>query len=188
MLFERGEYLDRLARVKRRMTEQNIDLLLIASPANQFYLTGYDGWSFYTPQMVVVALDREEPIWFGRKMDAVGAEFTVFMDAEHIVPYDDSYVGSADKHPMQALAALIQAEGYARSRIGVEMDDYYYTARWHEILTSSLSEAAFADAFLLVNWVRLRKSDSEVAYMMQAGKISAAAMQAALDAAEPGAF
>ena len=73
MLFERGEYLDRLARVKRSMTERDIDLLLVASPANQFYLTGYDGWSFYTPQMVVVALDQDEPIWFGRKMDAVGA-------------------------------------------------------------------------------------------------------------------
>jgi len=186
MLFERGEYLNRLARVKRSMTERNIDLLLVASPANQFYLTGYDGWSFYTPQMVVVALDREEPIWFGRKMDAVGAEFTVFMDAGGIVPYDDSFVASADKHPIQALVALIQAEGYARCRIGVEMDDYYYTARWHEILTSGLPEAAFTDTFLLVNWVRLRKSDHEIAYMMQAGKISEMSMQAALDAAEPG--
>ena len=186
MLFERDEYLERLARVKHSMAERNIDLLFVASPANQFYLTGYDGWSFYTPQMVVVALDQEEPIWFGRKMDAVGAEFTVFKDVEHIIPYDDSYVASADKHPMQALATLIQAQGYASSRIGVEMDDYYYTARWHEILTSNLSEATFVDAFLLVNWVRLRKSDREVAYMMQAGKISEAAMRAALDAAEPG--
>ncbi|MCZ6774352.1 MAG: Xaa-Pro peptidase family protein [Proteobacteria bacterium] len=186
MLFERGEYLDRLARVKRSMTERDIDLLLIASPANQFYLTGYDGWSFYTPQMVVVALDQDEPIWFGRKMDAVGAEFTVFMDYERIIPYDDSYVASTDRHPMQALVALIRAQEWSRGRIGVEMDDYYYTARWHEILKSNLSEATFVDAFLLVNWVRLRKSDREVEYMMQAGKISEVAMQAALDTAEPG--
>jgi Xaa-Pro aminopeptidase len=186
MLFECGEYLARLARVKRRMSEGGIDLLLVASPANQFYLTGYDGWSFYTPQMVVVALDEEEPIWFGRKMDAVGAEFTVFMAPERIVPYDDGYVASTDKHPIEALAALIRARGWSRGRIGVEMDDYYYTARWHEILMSSLAEATFVDAFLLVNWVRLRKSDREIDYMMQAGKISEAAMQAALEAAAPG--
>ena len=49
--------------------------LLVASPANQFWLTGYDGWSFYTPQMVAVSLKEEEPIWVGRKMDAVGAKF-----------------------------------------------------------------------------------------------------------------
>jgi len=186
MLFERSEYVDRLTRVKKSMSAQGIEVLLIASPANQFYLTGYDGWSFYTPQMVVVALDDEEPIWFGRKMDAVGAEFTVFMNHDRIISYDDSYVASKEKHPMQALAALIAEHGWADARIGVEMDDYYYTARWHRILTSSLVSATFVDAFLLVNWVRLRKSDREVEYMMQAGKISAAAMQAAIDAARPG--
>ena len=186
LLFERDEYIERLSRVKRRMSEAGIDLMLVASPANQFYLTGYDGWSFYTPQMVLVALEEEEPIWFGRKMDAVGAEFTVFMDPARIVPYADSYVASADRHPMQALAALVEERGWGRARIGVEMDDYYYTARWHEILTSGLPDARFRDAFLLVNWVRLRKSEREVAYMMQAGKISEAAMQAALDKAEVG--
>ncbi len=186
VLFERAEYLDRLARVKARMVEQGIDVLLVASPANQFYLTGYDGQSFYTPQMVVVALEDEEPIWFGRKMDSVGAEFTVFMDQSRIIPYADIFVGSRDRHPMQALVALIEENGWDRSTIGIEMDDYYYTARWHEILTSGLTNARFTDAFLLVNWARLRKSDQEVEYMMQAGKISAAALQAAIDVAEVG--
>ena len=55
-LFDRAEYLERIGRVKRQMTERGIDLLLVASPANQFWLTGYDGWSFYTPQMVAVSL------------------------------------------------------------------------------------------------------------------------------------
>ena len=186
MLFDRGEYLDRIARVKSAMTTKGIDVLLVASPANQFYLTGYDGWSFYTPQMVVVALDEEEPIWFGRKMDAVGAEFTAFMDLSKIISYDDSYVASGDRHPMQALVNLIRENGWDRGTIGVEMDDYYYTARWHQILTAGLANARFDDAFLLVNWARLRKSDREIEYMMQAGKISAAAMKAAMDAAEPG--
>lgn len=186
MLFERSEYLDRIARVKKTMSERGLDLLLVASPANQFYLTGYDGWSFYTPQMVVVALDQEEPIWFGRKMDAVGAEFTAFMDQARIVPYDDSYVASEERHPMQALVKLIAENGWDRARIGVEMDDYYYTARWHQILTSGLPSARFEDAFLLVNWARLRKSEREIEYLTQAGTISAAAMQAAMDKAEPG--
>jgi len=186
MLFEREEYLSRIARVKKTMSERGLDLLLVASPANQFYLTGYDGWSFYTPQMVVVALDEEEPIWFGRKMDAVGAEFTAFMDQSRIVPYADSYVASAERHPMQALVKLIAENGWDRARIGVEMDDYYYTARWHQILTSGLPSARFEDAFLLVNWARLRKSEREIEYLTQAGTISAAAMQAAMDKAEPG--
>src|SRR5690348_2568194 len=100
-LFDRTEYLERIGRVKRQMTERGIDLLLVASPANQFWLTGYDGWSFYTPQMVAVSLAAEEPVWIGRKMDAVGAKFTAFLAPENVVPYPDYYVGSSEHHPMQ---------------------------------------------------------------------------------------
>lgn len=186
VLFDRGEYLGRVARTKARMEKAGIELLLVASPANQFWLTGYDGWSFYTPQMVLLSLDDEEPIWFGRKMDAVGARFTAFMDESRIVPYADEYVASADRHPMQALAKLIEDRGWGRKRIGVEKDDYYYTARWHEILTHDLPQADFRDAFLLVNWARLKKSDKEIMYLFEAGEIAAAAMQAALDACAVG--
>ncbi len=185
-LFERSEYLDRVARTKSAMEALGIDLLLVASPANQFYLTGYDGWSFYTPQMVVLALDEEQPIWFGRAMDAVGAKFTAFMDQDHILPYPDGYVSSADRHPIGFLAAWIGQRGWGTRRIGVEMDDYYYTARWHQLLTSALPDASFLDAFLMVNRVRMRKSDREIAFMREAGQIAAAAMQATIEAARPG--
>ena len=185
-LFERSEYLQRIASTKARMAERGIDTLLVASPANQFYLTGYDGWSFYTPQMVVVRTDREEPLWVGRAMDAAGARLTAFLAPENIVPYPDIYVGSEDRHPMEFLAGELCARGWDRGRVGVEMDEYYYTARWHAILTRGLPNADFADAFLLVNRVRMVKSDREIEFMMQAGKISAAAMQATIDAARPG--
>ena len=67
-------------KIKTKMVSDNIDLLLIASPANQFYLTGYDGWSFYTPQMVLISLSEEQPFWIGRKMDAVGAKGCILID------------------------------------------------------------------------------------------------------------
>lgn len=186
VLFDRQEYLDRIARTKARMAQAGIDLLFVASPANQFWLTGYDGWSFYTPQMVVLAMDEEEPIWFGRKMDAVGARFTVFMGEDHIIPYPDEYVASAERHPMQYLARIVRDRGWGGRRIGVEMDDYYYTARWHEILTHELPDARFSNAFLLVNWARLKKSEREIAYLFEAGEIAAAALQAAVDACAVG--
>ncbi len=185
-LFERAEYLSRVERTKARMARQGIDVLLVASPANQFYLTGYDGWSFYTPQMVVVSLAQEEPVWVGRAMDAVGAAFTTFLAERNIVPYPDHYVASTERHPMQFLAGVLADRGWDRGRIGVEMDEYYYTARWHQILSNALANAELVDAFLLVNRVRMSKSPREIEFLMQAGKIAAAAMQAAIDAARPG--
>lgn len=185
-LFETAEFEDRISRAKQRMAATGTDLLLVASPANQFWLTGYDGWSFYTPQMVLLHRDEAHPIWFGRKMDAVGARFTVFMDESQIVPYPDEYVASQERHPMQYLAKIIKARGWGSARIGVEMDDYYYTARWHEILTHELGDARFQDNTLLINWCRLKKSEREIQYLMEAGEISAAALQAAVDACAVG--
>ena len=101
-LFQRSEFIERIGRAKKEMARRGIDRLIVSSPANHFWLTGYDGWSFYTPQIVVVDGATEEPIWIGRKMDAVGAKFTAFLKPENVVPYPDEYVGSADLHPMQS--------------------------------------------------------------------------------------
>ena len=163
LLFERSEYLDRIARTKQAMAERGIDLLLVASPANQFWLTGYDGWSFYTPQIVALRLDQEEPIWVGRKMDAVGAKFTAFLKPANVVPYPDTYVGSAERHPLQFVAEEITRRGWGSGTIGVESDDYYYTAKWDATLRAGLPNARFVDAFLLVNRCRMKKSAAELA-------------------------
>jgi Xaa-Pro aminopeptidase len=186
LLFERSEFLERIGRVKKVMTERGIDLLLVASPANQFWLTGYDGWSFYTPQMVAVSLKAEEPIWIGRKMDAVGAKFTAFLKPENVVPYPDIYVGSAELHPLQYVAEELKRRGWDKGTVGVETDDYYYTAKWDAILKRDLPNARFVDAFLLVNRCRMRKSAKELEYMRQAGQIAAAAQKAAFEKCAPG--
>ncbi|MGF7159616.1 Xaa-Pro aminopeptidase [Rhodoligotrophos appendicifer] len=186
ILFEREEFLERIGRVKAEMSRRGLDLLLVASPANQFWLTGYDGWSFYTPQMVAVSLADEEPLWIGRKMDAVGAKFTAFLAPEHVVPYPDHYVASTERHPIEFVAEELKRRGLDKGVIGVESDDYYYTAKWDAILKRDLPNARFEDAFLLVNWCRMVKSEAELVFMRQAGQIAAAAQQAAFDKAEPG--
>jgi ectoine hydrolase len=49
------------------------------------------------------------------------------------------------------------------------MDAYYFTARAYAELQKNLPDARFANADLMVNWVRLIKSDAEIALMRQAG-------------------
>ncbi|MEK9281055.1 aminopeptidase P family N-terminal domain-containing protein [Bradyrhizobium sp. ISRA442] len=126
------------------MAQRGIDLLLVASPANQFWLTVYDGWSFYTPQMVVVSQQEEAPIWIGRGMDAVGAKFTAFFAPKNVVPYPDQYVGSSERHPMQFVSEELQRRRWVGGRIGVETDDYYYTAKWEETFRMPISSMGLA--------------------------------------------
>ena len=56
--FERSEYDDRIARTRAAMEKDGIDLLFAADPSNMSWLTGYDGWSFYVYQCVLLARRR----------------------------------------------------------------------------------------------------------------------------------
>jgi ectoine hydrolase len=82
--FSREEYAQRLAATRAAMAAAGVELLIVSDPSNMAWLTGYDGWSFYVHQCVLVP-DAGEPLWFGRGMDAAGAKLTVYMDESRIV-------------------------------------------------------------------------------------------------------
>ena len=77
--FNRDEYLSRIGRVKSSMIEAGLDMLVCQDPANMCYLSGFDGWSFYTPQCLLVHVDEDMPIWFGRPQDAKSALITTIL-------------------------------------------------------------------------------------------------------------
>jgi len=169
--FSREEYAARIAKTRSAMAARGIDVLLVPDPSNMAWLTGYDGWSFYTPQCVVLAMEGD-PVWFGRGIDANGAKRTVFMAHDDIVGFPDHYVMNPPLHAMSYLAEeLLPARGWDRGRIGVEMDNYYYSARAHECLIAALPQAEIVDATALVNWQRAIKSPTEIEYMRRAARI-----------------
>src|SRR5690349_19702518 len=55
--FSREEFAERQRRVRQRARDQGFDALLIADPANLYYLTGYNAWSFYVPQVLHLPVD-----------------------------------------------------------------------------------------------------------------------------------
>lgn len=164
------EYHARLHRTRAAMEQHNLDTLIVSDPSNMAWLTGYDGWSFYVHQGVIITQDQP-PIWWGRNMDGFGALRTVWMPPEQIVTYDDSYVQNPQKHPMRNLARMLQDRQVSTARIGVELDNYYYSAAAHQALTTALPSAELIDATGLVNWQRAVKSDTEISYMRRAAGI-----------------
>ena len=57
MLFDKKEYKERLKKVKDSMQKLGIELLVSHDPANMNYLTGYDAWSIYYAQCVLVHIN-----------------------------------------------------------------------------------------------------------------------------------
>ncbi|WP_134704478.1 M24 family metallopeptidase [Ammoniphilus sp. YIM 78166] len=185
-LFEVAEYRKRMNQTKQRMAEQGIDVLLVTDPANMNYLSGYDGWSFYVHQLLIVRLDEEQPTWVGRGMDATAAVATAWIDSDHIVAYPDDYVHNTVKHPMDYVAQLLDSRGQGNKTIAVEMDAYYFTAQCYESLKQGLQNAQFKNGTNLVNWVRIVKSDQEIVYMKRAAKIVENAMRIGIESIEEG--
>ena len=184
--FSEAEFGDRLARTKERMGTAGLDALIVSDPSNMNYLTGYDGWSFYVHQAVVVALVLEQPLWIGRGQDANGARLTTILPHDHIYGYSDDHVQSTLKHPMQFVAKVLRERGLAKGAIGVEADNYYFSGKALDVLRSELANVRIEDAGVLVNWVRAVKSDAEIALMRQAARITEHVMQAAIDAIAAG--
>ncbi len=183
--FDRMEYAQRIAKTRAAMAARGVDLLIVTDPSNMAWLTGYDGWSFYVHQCVLLPMEGE-PIWYGRGMDANGAKRTVFMTHDHIVGYPDHYVQSAERHPMEYLSRIVDERGWGGLRLGVEMDNYYFTAACYATLTRHLPNARFVDATSLVNWQRAVKSPREIEFIRRAARIVEAMHARILELVEPG--
>ena len=183
--FEKEEYEIRISKVRKSMDEKNIEVLIVTDPSNMAWLTGYDGWSFYVHQCVVLSLEGE-PFWYGRGMDTNGAKLTVFMQHENIIGYPDDYVQNPEKHPMDYLSEILTEKDWAQKTIGVEKDNYYFSASCLESLQRNLVQANFVDSTGLVNWQRTVKSPRELEFMRKAAKIVEKMHARIFEVMEPG--
>ncbi|WP_427869961.1 M24 family metallopeptidase [Leucobacter luti] len=176
----------RLERVRERMRAAELTGLVVADPANIFYLSGYNAWSFYTPQILFVPLEGT-PVLAMREMDALGAHRTAVRYADDVLGYPETLVHRPDAHPMQWVAEQLRDRGFARpGRVGFEGDAHFFAVRSFLALRDGIPEWELVESRELVNWVRLVKSDFEIAQMRRAGRVASEAMRAAVAAIEEG--
>lgn len=183
--FEAAEYQDRQHRTKAAIAERGLDAIVIGDPANINWLTGYDAWSFYTPQMMIIG-PEVGPVWIGRLMDAGAAKFTTYLTPDQVVAYPEELVQRDGVHPAQFVAEWMAGAGLDGKRVGYESDVYYFSPMALDYLKRGLAKADWQDANLLVNWQRLIKSPAELEVMRQAALIAGRTMQVACDGTEPG--
>jgi ectoine hydrolase len=183
--FSASEYDRRLHKVRTAMRARGIDLLFIEDPSNMAWLTGYDGWSFYVHQGVLVSHD-DDPVWWGRAQDAAGAVRTVYMADENVLGYPEHFIQATDCHPMENLAGWMRSNGYGDKRIGLELENFYFSAKAYLVLKQQLPKADLVDATALVNWQRAVKSIEELTLMHQAARIAEKMIDGLLARIEPG--
>ena len=180
LAFEESEYRRRLARVQSAMVEQGLDALVLLSPENLCYLSGFHTPGYYFPQALIVAAEGS-PHLVTRYLEQAGAIATSWLDAECLLGYLDHH------YPVEAMLAALRGFGLGRGRIGIEKQGgSTLSVRSFEDLESALGGAGLVDASGLVERFRAVKSPAEIACIRRAAELSSLGMRSAVDHCEPG--
>ncbi|MES0070268.1 Xaa-Pro peptidase family protein [Mesorhizobium sp. M0074] len=174
--FSHQEYRERTRRLRQEMAEHGIDTLLVMNESNMNYLTGYDGYSEYVPQLALVCQEEEDPWLILREIDTLCATPTSYLPESRILSYPEKYIGSSQRTAWEPIGDLIR-ERTKSSRIGIELTAKVFGVKAHTALANSLDLSKAIDADGMISKLKTVKSPAELAYMEQAGKIADRAMQ-----------
>ena len=86
--FSLGEYQQRLDALRARMQQKGVDVMLVHSPENLYYLSGYQTPGYYWYQTLVVPLEKE-PVFITRLLEESNVQHLSWVEESR--PYSDSH-------------------------------------------------------------------------------------------------
>ena len=176
--FRREEYERRYDAVLSNMRDAGVDALLVRSPENITYLSGYETPGYYGYHCLVLAAGQQ-PVLVGRKLE-IETNAPEFSWLEHLAPAEDHEV------PAEITARTIEKLGLAHHRLGVEKNGWFFTVEEYEALQRLLPRARIVDASNTVEAARLVKSEAEVEMIRSAVAIADKACLAGIEATRAG--
>ena len=177
MTFGLDEYRRRLAKVREGMSQSGVDTLLVHTFANIFYLIGHQTTGLANYHCLVIP-PSGDPFLVVRRLEAPLAAACSWID--------DFVIWEDHEDPAAVTIAALVERGLDRGTIGIDKSSISVSARFMEMIQSSISTAVFKDAGGLVEAARRIKSEVEVDYIRRAGAMTSLGVQAAIDAIRPG--
>ena len=176
----RGKYVD-IDRVRRTVDEGPYDAVIVSSPENVPYYSGFYNFDLRTiPERIhfVVWPRGGEPAFvvIDRRKKALQPGETFLTD---IVVYEGEELDS-----IRALAEVLADRGVGEGRIGIE--GRHLPAAHLQDLQRRLPSATFEDAFAFLESVRLIKTPAEIELLTRLAGWTTAAIDTAFEAAKPG--
>lgn len=163
------------------MARDNLDALLLFQQESMFWLTGYDTFGFCFFQCLVLKADGRMAL-LTRSADFRQAQRTSILADIRI------WKDSATANPALDLRAMAADLGLAGKRIGAEFESYGLVHSNGRKLEAAFDGfATLVDASTILTRLRAVKSAEEIAYVLEAARLSDAADKAAIDHLAPGA-
>lgn len=163
---EQAEIEDRLRRVRQRMTEREIDAVILFYPPRIEYLSGFTHVSTERPMALVVPLDGD----LGVLIPALEQEHVRKSPLiAHVKPYPE-YPSGGTKHPMLHFGDLLREMGLAGKRLGADRDGYADINGYVGPTVSQVMETSVAEVPDVVDKPRQVKSETELAMVRESAK------------------
>ena len=175
--FSLDEYQQRLDALRQRMEERGADAMVVTTPENLYYLTGYQTPGYYWYQALIVPIDQE-PVFVTRLNESSNIEPLTWVEDSR--PYEDHEDWIA--YTRDALVDM----GFGNKRIGLQYDSFFLTVRDEKRLTAMLASATFMDCSGLVEQGRVIKSPQEIEYIRQAARTAEDGIRAGVEACRVG--
>lgn len=177
LVFTMDEYDRRLAAVRGELARRGLDAMIVTTPENIFYLTGYQTPGYYFFQALVVPTEGE-PFMVTRLLEDSNVQTRTWIELSR--PYADT------DSPITALRIALDEQGLAEKSIGYEKHCYFFRASEQEQLFVASPDSTFFDCSGLIEKSRLVKSDEEITVMHRAAKAADAGMLAGIAAVAEG--
>ncbi|MFJ7935295.1 M24 family metallopeptidase [Sporosarcina sp. NPDC096371] len=151
-------YETRRAQLKAHLTENNIDAVMITSPANVYYYTGFNSEPFERFMSLVMDTHADENYLFVPALDNEAAQQA--SDIARIIPISDEQI------PFEVVQQTI---GKVASTFGIEAKALSYY-QYNSLLTA-FPHVQVVDVQPFVNAQRMKKSKEEIGQIMKAIEI-----------------
>jgi Xaa-Pro dipeptidase len=169
------EYGARLSGLRRRMAAREVETLVVFTPENVCYLTGYETIGYASFQALIVRRDAQ--LLYVREMERTVAEATTCVEA--FATYGDT------DDPVEGLLGLLRRRAWASGRSAVETQTWFVGPAAMVRLRQGLGDPMEGSG--LVEAGRRVKSPSEIGLIRRACRVTEAGMAAALKAVRSGA-
>jgi Xaa-Pro aminopeptidase len=164
----------------KEMQAAGLDVAIVASPENFFYLSG---WKIQSSVLIrdrlslgIVTADGEIALVVCKNEEGQTRRYASVEDIRTYAEFIDS--------PMKGVADVLQEKGLANARVGVERK--YVTADYYEDLQKRIPAASLASCDQVFDKSRMVKTKPEIELLTQAARGTDEAIGRALRTSRPG--
>jgi Xaa-Pro dipeptidase len=173
LAFTADEFKRRCDRVCAEISRRGLDALVIHTPENICYLSGFNTPGYYYPQILILVPGRD-PVIILRALEGLGVDAHCWFNTDSRVTYADN------ENPMTAVADVIKELRLVGKRLGIEMHGWFLPIGRFRELEVLLPTVRFADGSWIVEEERKIKSPAEIEYIRRACRIAEMGMETAV--------